>query len=148
LNRVEEVLNRLYLAININKDVEFCHKYGIKANTLSTWKKRDSLPYEHIENISQSENISMDWLLTGKGSMYLEKDNSFSLENSQNNVESSNINNIHLNNVQDCDINHLSSPLHLASGDINDFCQLIKDYATPKMIEEIKQKLLKIKELH
>jgi len=154
LNRVEEVLNRLYLAININKDVEFCHKYGIKANTLSTWKKRDSLPYEHIENISQSENISMDWLLTGKGSMYLEERKS-NLVVTHGDINSNGEGNIILNGVQDCDINHNtpSKPTKkdqtiISTEELNELCELIKEYATPRYRMEIKEKLLRFKELH
>jgi len=143
-NRIKESRVRAKLSLE-----ELSKAISIGRTTLIDYENGKSEPKASILlKISEFCKTNELWLLTGKGSMYLEKDNSFSLENSQNNIESSNINNIHLNNVQDCDINHLSSPLHLASGDINDFCQLIKDYATPKMIEEIKQKLLKIKELH
>ena len=66
MNKTETILHRIYKKLNINKDSEFCRKYDIKANTLSTWKKRDSIPFELIESISQNENISLDYILFGK----------------------------------------------------------------------------------
>jgi len=65
MNKIEQILKRLYENMGFKKDTEFCDKYDIKANTLSTWKKRDKVPYELLEEISQNENISLDWLLTG-----------------------------------------------------------------------------------
>ncbi len=66
MSRIDEILTRLYESMGFKKDVEFCEKFGIKANTLSTWKKRDTIPYELIEKISQNENISLDYLIFGK----------------------------------------------------------------------------------
>ena len=76
MNRIDEILSRLYQYMGFSKDLEFCEKYHIKPNTLSTWKKRNKIPYELLEEISQNENLSMDWLLTGKGEMLLSEKNS------------------------------------------------------------------------
>ena len=73
MKKIESILKRLYKALSIESDTEFSKKYGIKRNTISTWKKRNSTPYELLEKISQNENISFDWLLTGKGSMHLQE---------------------------------------------------------------------------
>jgi len=137
LNRVEEVLNRLYLSIKINKDVEFCDRYGIKANTLSTWKKRNSLPYEHIEKISQSENISIDWLLTGKGSMYIEEKKS---SNNQNVVIGNG------NNTGTIAINIAKSDFKDDSAEVEELISLLK-YAPKSFIVKIIEKLRAFKEL-
>ncbi len=66
MDNIEEILNRLYQELRITKDTEFCDKYDVKKNTLSTWKKRNSIPYELIGEISQNENLSLDWILTGR----------------------------------------------------------------------------------
>ena len=66
MSRLETILRRLYDELGFTKDLEFCEKYDIKPNTLSTWKKRNKIPYELLEEISQNENISMDYLLTGQ----------------------------------------------------------------------------------
>ncbi len=75
MNRIDEILARLYQFMGFSKDLEFCEKYNIKPNTLSTWKKRNKIPYELLEEISQNENLSLDWLLTGKGEMLLKDKN-------------------------------------------------------------------------
>ncbi|MFW2606168.1 LexA family transcriptional regulator [Aliarcobacter butzleri] len=69
MNRVEEILSRIYDYMGIVKDLEFCEKFEIKPNTLSTWKKRNTIPYELIEKISQNEKLSLDFLLLGKNNL-------------------------------------------------------------------------------
>ena len=44
---------------------------GIKPNTISAWKKRNSINYELI--FANCANIRKDWLLTGEGEMYAEE---------------------------------------------------------------------------
>ena len=60
------ILERLYSVLNIKNDAEFCDKYGVKQNTVSGWKRRESVPYELIEKIAQNEHISLDTILFGK----------------------------------------------------------------------------------
>jgi hypothetical protein len=50
----------------IDNDKDFCDKYNLKQNTLSTWKKRNSIPYDLIADISQNANIFLDYILNGK----------------------------------------------------------------------------------
>lgn len=66
MNRAEEILSRIYDFMGLRKDSDFCKKFDIKPNTLSTWKKRNTIPYELIEKISQNENISLDFLFFGE----------------------------------------------------------------------------------
>ena len=66
MKRIDQILTRIYDTVGIQKDVEFCELFKIKPNTLSTWKKRDTIPYELLEEISQNENKSLDYLLFGK----------------------------------------------------------------------------------
>lgn len=63
MNRIDEILDRIYQLLGIKRDSEFCEKYKIKPNTLSTWRKRNKIPYELIEEISQNENLSLDEIL-------------------------------------------------------------------------------------
>ena len=63
---IDEVLDRLYEKLGISKDIDFCRKYDFKPNTVSTWRKRDSIPYDKIVEISQNANISLDYILSGK----------------------------------------------------------------------------------
>jgi len=59
----KDILDKLYSALNIKNDIEFCRKYGIKKNTLSTWKARNKIPFELLIEISQNENLDLNWLL-------------------------------------------------------------------------------------
>ena len=68
MRTLNDILDRLYQSLNIKNDAEFCRKYGIKKNTLSTWKARNKIPYELIEKISDENNLSLDWILKGKSS--------------------------------------------------------------------------------
>jgi hypothetical protein len=65
LRDIENVLIRLYEKIKIKKDIQFGEKYNIKGNTISSWKKRNSIPYELISNIAYDEKISMDYIING-----------------------------------------------------------------------------------
>ena len=79
MNRVEEILLRLYDFMGFKKDLEFCEKFDIKANTLSTWKKRGTIPYDLLEKISQNENISLDWLVFGNKEIKV-NDNNYNID--------------------------------------------------------------------
>lgn len=139
MNNIDKILVRLYSALKISKDKEFCDKYDIKANTVSSWKKRNSVPYELIQEISQNENISFDWILSGKGSMYLKED-SIAQNNSvmiSGNTNNSNIINGNIS-INTSNFNH--------SEDIKDIVELLQ-YAPSNFLMQIKERLEKFKEL-
>ncbi len=62
------IINKLKSHLNIKTDTDFAKFLGIKQNTISSWKKRDTLDYELI--ISKCDNINANWLFTGEGSMF------------------------------------------------------------------------------
>ncbi|QKF64582.1 S24 family peptidase [Campylobacter corcagiensis] len=66
MGNINDILNRLYHKLNIKSDAEFCRKYNIKQNTLSTWKARNSIPYELLLSISKEENIPVDYIFLNK----------------------------------------------------------------------------------
>lgn len=63
----QEVILRLKKALNIATDIELANYLGISKSTLSNWKARNTLDLPLL--FSVCEQISIDWLLTGKGSM-------------------------------------------------------------------------------
>lgn len=63
----QEVILRLKKALNISTDIELANYLGISKSTLSNWKARNTLDLPLL--FSLCEQISMDWLLTGKGEM-------------------------------------------------------------------------------
>lgn len=66
MQKLDEILDRLYKAIGITKNSDFCEKYDVKPNTLSTWRKRNTIPYDFIMEIAEKENISLEWLFSNK----------------------------------------------------------------------------------
>ena len=63
----QEVILRLKKALNIATDIELANYLGISKSALSNWKARNTLDLPLL--FSVCEQISIDWLLTGKGSM-------------------------------------------------------------------------------
>ena len=63
----QDVLDRLKVVYNIQKDTELATLLGISKSTLSNWMSRDSIDYDKV--FSKCEHINIDWLLTGRGSM-------------------------------------------------------------------------------
>lgn len=59
--------------LNFKKDTELAEYLGLKQNTLSTWKSRNTMDYDLI--ISKCDFINANWLITGKGEMLLRNSN-------------------------------------------------------------------------
>ena len=70
---IRVILTRLYKALGITKDIEFAKKINVKQSTISAWKNRGTIPCEILIDVAQKNNISLDWLFTGEGSMYKDK---------------------------------------------------------------------------
>ena len=66
------ILNEIRKYLNIKTDTEFANFLGIKQNTLSSWKARNSIDYDLI--ISKCDYLNANWLLTGEGSMLKEEE--------------------------------------------------------------------------
>lgn len=73
------IINELKKYLNINTDTKFAEFLGIKQNTISSWKSRNSLDYDLI--ISKCDKINANWLITGKGEMLIDKEKTTSTEN-------------------------------------------------------------------
>ena len=63
----QDILDRLKVVYNIQKDTELATLLGVSKSTLSNWMSRDSIDYDRV--FSKCEHINIDWLLTGRGSM-------------------------------------------------------------------------------
>lgn len=64
------VIDRLKTALSLRTDIELAEYLCVKQNTISGWKARDTLDYKKIIEICDINNISFDWLFSGKGSMF------------------------------------------------------------------------------
>ncbi|MDY0215393.1 MAG: helix-turn-helix domain-containing protein [Bacteroidales bacterium] len=61
------ILNRLKFALKCKTNADLAKQLGIAPNTLTNWYKRNTLDYDLI--FSKCVHLSVDWLLTGTGSM-------------------------------------------------------------------------------
>lgn len=69
---VQIIIDRLKKGLNLKTDLSLASHLGVKPNTISAWKKRNSINYELI--FAKCANIRKDWLLTGEGEMYADKE--------------------------------------------------------------------------
>lgn len=66
-----EVLERLKKIIQVKTDVGLSEALGVSPQTLSSWKGRDSIPYSICIDLARERGVSLDWLLAGRGDMFL-----------------------------------------------------------------------------
>lgn len=74
MQNVKEQINRLKIVYSKNTDVSLSKALNVDKNTVSGWKARQGVPMAVFKKVSQNEGISLDWLLTGNGSMRLQGD--------------------------------------------------------------------------
>lgn len=58
------IINKLKIHLNLNSDTELADFLGVKQNTISTWKSRNTMDYELI--ITKCDDINANWLITGE----------------------------------------------------------------------------------
>ncbi|MCH4874076.1 MULTISPECIES: helix-turn-helix domain-containing protein [Pseudomonas] len=66
-----EILERLKKIIQVKTDVGLSEALGVSPQTLSSWKGRDSIPYSICIDLARERGVSLDWLLAGRGDMFL-----------------------------------------------------------------------------
>jgi hypothetical protein len=59
------ILERLSKALHVNSDVELAASLGVAPQTISTWKKRNKVPFDHIVEISEKSAFSLDAIIFG-----------------------------------------------------------------------------------
>nr|WP_275659337.1 helix-turn-helix domain-containing protein [Shewanella insulae] len=62
---LSDVLSRVGKLSNVSTDAEIANVLGVSPQTLSTWKRRGTIPYERICNFAASKDVSLDYLLLG-----------------------------------------------------------------------------------
>ncbi len=71
LSTVGDVIDRIKLIEGIDKDSDVAESLGISKGKLATAKARGSIPFRDVVCYSMKTSASLDWLLTGRGDMYL-----------------------------------------------------------------------------
>lgn len=69
---LSDVLSRVGKLSSVSTDAEIANVLGVSPQTLSTWKRRGTIPYERICSFATSKDVSLDYLLLGvSGRSYL-----------------------------------------------------------------------------
>lgn len=68
--KVETTLTLLKQHYNFKSDTELASFLGVSKQALSNWKRTETLNVKRIYN--KCKGISADWILTGKGKMFLD----------------------------------------------------------------------------
>lgn len=118
MRSIKDILSRLCLVYDVPNNRKLSKEININYNTISTWIKRDTIPYSTLHNIVEDKNVSFDWILTGVGETPISKDNNINLKLS--------------------DYNH--------SDDIKEIVELLK-FAPSGFLTILKDKLKHFKEL-
>ena len=144
----KEILDRLKKALNVRTDTDLAKYLGVKQNTISTWKSRNSFDYKLIFSICDENNIDIDWLLTGEGEMFRKKDGNTQIaegDGINQIIGSNNRNSININVNKKAFAQNLDSivPNKEAIEVIN---LIIEGHYTPNIISDCLKKLRKIKE--
>ena len=70
LTEVIDILTRLKNVFNSNNIRELSQHLRVPIKTIDRWINHRFIPYKFLIPIAESANISLDWLLTGKGEMH------------------------------------------------------------------------------
>jgi transcriptional regulator with XRE-family HTH domain len=61
------VLERIAKLLGVTTDTAIAKALGVAPQTLSTWKRRGTIPYERVCDFAENKDVSLDYLLLGKG---------------------------------------------------------------------------------
>lgn len=64
---VTEILERVAVAIGAKNDAALARSLGVSRQTLSSWRKRGTVPHEAVAAFAADKGFSLDYLLLGKG---------------------------------------------------------------------------------
>ena len=136
---VTETLNRIKKAYEVKTKGDLALKMGVSAATFNTWRTRKNIPAQYILECSRLTGCDYDWLIgnnqIASATTYISGDRNVHVGGSAN-ISG----HVLSNNIED----HNS----IKTEQYKDFLALIDEYATPKIIQEFTERLLKIKAAH
>ncbi|WP_082856573.1 S24 family peptidase [Marinomonas atlantica] len=68
-----EVIERMIEAAGVKNSAELARLFNTSSSTVTNWKKRDTIPYKEVYELSRQCGVSMDWILTGQGDQQEER---------------------------------------------------------------------------
>jgi len=139
MNEINKILDRMKIAFNVSTYAEVAHKLGMSPSTLDTWKRRKEIPEVHILKCVHLTGYDENFIKYGTK----KAENSSHIVNGNGNISfSGSGNTVSGNNTASSaqTINH--------NDEIKEVFDLLQEYGSPKMIKELKDRLLQIKALH
>lgn len=70
MNEAEQVLERLRSVYRAKSNLELGKVLNLSRNAANQWKARNTIPYKEVCEASLNKGVSLEWLLTGKGSRF------------------------------------------------------------------------------
>lgn len=67
------ILERLQHALGVSSQTALANALNINKSTVANWFKRNSTPFEEVVAAAKSSDISLDWLLLGRGDRHEHK---------------------------------------------------------------------------
>lgn len=64
---LRQVLDRLKALEAVRNDVDLAEPLGTNKRNVSAWKERGTLPWERLHAYCQRRQISLEWLINGRG---------------------------------------------------------------------------------
>jgi len=68
-NETKQILNRLMVVFNVSTDSALSTFINTPARTISTWRTRNTPPYDLCVSIAKEKNLNLNWLLMNEGEM-------------------------------------------------------------------------------
>lgn len=66
MRNLNQIINRLKNFFQLKNETEVAKLLNVEQNTLSSWKKRDKIPYERLDEIAVQNKLSIEWILSGE----------------------------------------------------------------------------------
>lgn len=71
-----DVLRRIAELYEVGTDIELAKKLGVAAQTVSTWRNRNKIPYDKVIEIAAEKGVSLDFLIFGQANTALSQEGS------------------------------------------------------------------------
>lgn len=66
---LRQVLDRIKQLEGVSADAELAEPLGSNKRNVSAWKERESLPWGRLYDYCQRNNVSLEWVLNGRGAI-------------------------------------------------------------------------------
>ena len=71
MQKAIDVVERLKAVFGVNSYSELAEKVGTSKSTIGGWVHRDTVPYSECVRVALELNVSLDWLLLGRGEQHV-----------------------------------------------------------------------------